>query len=393
MKTNIQKSHTLKQVFVGLLKPVKLLTALFVMVLAGLLVGCDNEEEVEVIYQLNAVDSIKVISGDMRAHVTFWVSESKTKKVIFYWFPTNVDTVEFDITDADLGKPINFTLGEADSVQIAEGKYNLKAVSFDAAGNRSAISWVEMHIYGNEYKNGLTNRRVKAVDYNQSAITLVYDNPVNNDDIGVLINYIDNYGTNKKAYFSNELLKEPVSVENVDLSKEAYFQTLYVPESNALDTFPAELVLIAGSQNIAQNKTATSSGHYLVYLPKYAVDGIKNVDLSRWTAKTATGPHWLEIDLGEEYQISAYQAYLYKETETISTPENDPPFQFQALVNDSWLTLDDVTTRTSQPVHKVVFPEEVTTSKVRIYIPGGTFPNKFQLYELEVFAFMKLNIE
>lgn len=391
MKTNIQKSRIHKSVLRELFSPVKILTTIFVLALAVFSGGCDKEEEIEVVYKLNSIDSIKVISGDMRAHVTFWVSEVKTKKVIFYWFPTNVDTVKINITEADLGKPISFTLGETTSEKaITEGRYYLKAVSFDAEGNRSAISWVEMKIYGNEYKAALTNRRAKAVDYKENSVSIVYDNPVDEDEIGIKIKYTDINGNNQENFYSNEDLSSPVIINSIDLTKEASYHSLYVPGTISLDTIPANPVLIAGNLNVALNKTATASDFFLTFSAEKAVDGINLIDASRWVPNNAAGEHWLEINLGSEYEISSYQVFFGAGGKLV--PTNNPPYKFQAFVDGAWLTLDDVP-GPIDPDHECIFEKPVKTQKVRLYIPEGNFSERFRLFEIEVIAFQKLVIE
>ena len=390
MKTNIQKSRTQKLVSRGLLSPFKILATVLVITLACLSIGCDNEDEVEEVYNLNTIDSIKVISGDMRAHVTFWVSEAKTKKVIFYWFPTNVDTVMFDIDASDLGKPITFTLGKTGSKEIAEGRYNLKAVSFDAEGNRSAISWVVMHIYGNQYKASLTNRKAKAIDYQDNSVSIAYDDPVTEDEIGIVINYTDLNGSNQRNFYLNNDLSSPVIINNIDLTKEASYRSLYVPGKVSLDTISANPVFIAGNLNVALGKTATESDHFMTFTSDKAVDGIKLVDASRWVPNNSAGEHWLEIDLGGEYEISSYQVFLGTGGKLVGTV--NPPYKFQAYVSGAWVTLDDVP-GPSDPARQFTFANPVKTQKVRIYIPEGNFSDRFRLYEIEVYAFQRLVIE
>jgi hypothetical protein len=390
MKTNIQESRTKKTVFRGLFSPVKILATVLVMTLACLSVGCDNEEEVEEVYKLNTIDSIKVISGDMRAHVTFWVSEAKTKNVIFYLFPNKGDTLKFNISEVNLGKPINFTLGEADSVKLTEGKYNLKAISFDASGNRSAIFWVEMHIYGNQYKAALMNRKAKAVDYQDNSVTIAYDDPVTEDEIGIVVNFTDMNGGSQHNFYSNEELASPLIISDIDLTKEASYQSLYVPGKLSLDTLQANPVYIAGNINVALGKTATASDYFYKFEAQFAVDGIKFVDDSRWVPNNSAGEHWLQIDLGEEYEISAYQVFIGAGGALVPTPT--PPYKFQAYVNGAWVTLDDVPGPTNA-AHQCIFANPVKTQKVRIYIPEGNYPDRFRLFEIEVLAFQRLVIE
>ncbi|MGV8090446.1 MAG: discoidin domain-containing protein [Mangrovibacterium sp.] len=136
---------------------------------------------------------------------------------------------------------------------------------------------------------------------------------------------------------------------------------------------------LANIVNIAVNKPAKTSDDLSASYPaRNAVDGVIS-HASRWVSQTA-GEHWIEIDLQQEYNIVSFKTWIGANG-TFSYPI--PNFSFQAMINDVWTNIVDVTGN-SDPQYETIFPV-IKTSKVRYFVPDYS-NNQVRLYEIAVYA-------
>ncbi|WP_248926724.1 discoidin domain-containing protein [Paenibacillus hamazuiensis] len=119
---------------------------------------------------------------------------------------------------------------------------------------------------------------------------------------------------------------------------------------------------VAGtSPNVALKKAVTADSTYSTYAAGQAVDGIV-ADESRWISANTNGPHWLEINLGQNFTIKSAEITTGKGNgEAVSN------FRLQSWNGTSWVDIPgtSVSGNTSTKVIKTFNP--VTTSKVRFY--------------------------
>ncbi|WP_165452235.1 discoidin domain-containing protein [Paenibacillus thalictri] len=119
---------------------------------------------------------------------------------------------------------------------------------------------------------------------------------------------------------------------------------------------------VAGtSPNVALKKAVTVDSTYSTYAAANAVDGI-SADESRWLSANTSGPHWLAIDLGQNYTIKSAEITTGKgANEAVSN------FKLQSWNGTAWVDIPgtSVTGNTSTKVLQTFTP--VTTSKVRFY--------------------------
>lgn len=135
--------------------------------------------------------------------------------------------------------------------------------------------------------------------------------------------------------------------------------------------------------NVALNKTVTVSSINSASFPgKNAVDGnIGPNDATRWVSLVgAPYPHWLEVDLGNYYNISSIKFWnggsgAYNRAVVA--------FKFQAWKDSAWT---DVVTETANAtaIYSKSFAE-VSTNRVRLYITN-VVENIARIYELEVYG-------
>jgi hypothetical protein len=85
--------------------------------------------------------------------------------------------------------------------------------------------------------------------------------------------------------------------------------------------------------------------------------------------------HWLELDLGNEYLISAF--------ETWSGSPAQARFALQVKVDDAWVDVHTATGNTNLHYYAEFSP--VNTRKVRYHIPAYQ-TNRVRLYEIAAYV-------
>lgn len=340
---------------------------------------------------IGKIDSIKVFPGDNRLQIKYWVSDPRVKKVGFYWYPMN-DSIftEIDVTSST--NPFEVFLGEAYGKPIEEGNYTLKIITYDNKGNNSVATEENFSVYGEQYYSGLINRPLHSTEYSyeNNSLTLVFSEfAINEDELGVNIFYTDNAGERKTFSISSDNLNKlsTFTISDIDPLSEVSYNTQFIPNPMAIDTFtteniriPIEIVKIV---NVALNKPVTTSDNLdEASTGKNAVDGDKVNNTSRWVTSYDPIEHWLVIDLLEEYDVFSIQTFIRNDYPV-------PEFMYQVEVNGEWVTVaGEVVNDNSQ--HKAEFPAR-RTSKVRYYVPAYR-GNMVRMFEIEVWAKVKVDV-
>lgn len=243
-----------------------------------------------------------------------------------------------------------------------------------------------MSVYGERYQSTLTNRILSSVEYtsDSGALSLFFSGPLNEDDKGVEISYTDDNRENKTLVLPNSEITSPVSLNNVDVTENISYRTMFLPDSTAIDTFFTEFsdpIEVTEEVNVALGKPVKTSDNYTsTYNGSKAVDGEMLSKKTRWISSTSTEEHWLEIDLENEYAINSIKTFTGS-----GTVFEDPTvnFFFQAEIEGEWVNVLEITGN-SDPKFNASFPM-VSTSKVRYLVPAYK-NNVVRLYEIEVIA-------
>lgn len=351
-----------------------------------LLTGCsdmnDKHDEFlvngERIY-IGKIDSLKTFAGDGRIKLRFWASDPRAKTVTFYWFPNN-DSMTVDIIKTS---PVDsfevFIGGPTGTKTIQEGNYTLKAITRDQSNHFSIPFEKTINIYGDRFRSILTNRVLRSITFKASdgLLSLFYSGAVNEKELGIEIFYTTRNGEIKVLQLPASKITSPVAIPNVDATKGVSYRTKFLPEKLAIDTFytPKTPIVITQIVNVALNKPVTTSDNLNTSLVgNNAVDGIIS-DPSRWVS-TATGDHWIEINLQQPYTIDSFETWNGSGG-LVNTAI--PDFNFQAEVNGEWINLVQVTGN-SLANYKNTFPK-VTTSKVRFFTRTQT-----RLFDIAVYS-------
>ncbi len=131
--------------------------------------------------------------------------------------------------------------------------------------------------------------------------------------------------------------------------------------------------------NVAVDKPVTVDSETASQPAWKAVDGLNYSNANRWVSDDNGYPHWIEVDLEQEYVVS--HIYFY----TGYFGDNHPvdEYKLQYFSGSDWVDIVHITNNVS-PVHKNHF-DPVVTSKIRLEAISGE-GNALMMYEIEVFA-------
>jgi hypothetical protein len=365
------------------------------MLFAGMTVfyGCENMndkydrylQEGETIY-IGKVDSVKAFPGDGRIMFRYWLSDPRAKTLKIYW-SNKKDSVAIPVTPHAAKDSFDIILGSQKAV--LENNYTFQWVSWDDNGNSSVVFEKNAAVYGTRYKGRLINKIVSSIEISENHLAINWAAPTSSEDIGVEMSYTDVFDNSVRRFIGNgDMVYEVIEngmprnryrleLENADFTKGVKYRTLYLPEPAVIDTFYAETasVEIIQKVNVALGKNAISSDDLNTNFPaSNAVDGVF-VDASRWVS-TASGDHWLEIDLGETCNIDGFKTWNGSGGQ-FNTPI--PKFDFQVWIDGAWVNLISVEGNTNAQYATDFAP--VATNRVRFYSYSQT-----RLFEVEVYS-------
>lgn len=192
----------------------------------------------ETIY-IGKVDSVLVFPGNNRVKLRFWASDPRAKSVGFYWTPFK-DSLFIDIDKTASTDSFEIVIGGAESDKIIrEGSYTLKVFTYDGKGHQSIPFERIIRVYGEKYQNSLPNRALisSTLLAVSGELILKFGQPINTEDIGVVVDYTDKSGEKLRAQFLNEDLGSTVSIPDIDDFEDVFYRTLFIPHPLAIDTF------------------------------------------------------------------------------------------------------------------------------------------------------------
>lgn len=339
----------------------------------------------EIIY-VGTVDSIKVFPGNDRIKFRYWIGDPRVKTLMIYW--SNMKE-SFSIPVEPHAAADSFDV----FIDVAEGNHTFQWISFDDNNpqNKSITFEKNANVYGSRFQSRITNKIVSTVEISNNDLTINWAAPTNTQEIGVNITYTQNSAEVITEYFSNEdLLYTWVeagvtkksyfcTLTDVDFTKGVTYNTLYIPEETAIDTFytAQNSIEIIQTVNVAENKPVTAgSFHGEAFLAEYAVDGdYSPTDSKRWISGDTD--HWLEIDLLDTYEISSFS--FWNGASSSYQLQGLTNFKLQAWIDDDWVDLINITGNDSGTFSTSFTP--VSTDKVKFVAES-----KIRFYEIAIYS-------
>ncbi len=362
----------------------------FLICIVLFIVNCENIndfhdiylEEGEIIY-IAKVDSVDAFGGYERVLLRLYTKSPKITQFAIFW-NQRIDSLIVPVENRVSPDYLDVIIEN-----LEEKSYVFEIFSRDSKGHRSIVYEQIAEVYGEIYFSTLINHPIEYSEFYPDSASLSIDwfSSIDETEIGVEFKY--NSTTTESViyqFFEIEDLISTTQINDIDTDYPVSYRTLFLPEPEAIDTFKTAFskIDIFSIVNVALNKPATiREGDF--YAEKYgaanAVDGIVTND-SRWVS-SGNGEHWIEIDLLEEYNIFGFKT-LIGAGGSFHTPI--PAFTFQAEIDGEWENIVEVANNTN-PQYEVEF-SEVTTSKVRYYVPEGVIDH-VRLYEIEVYSKIK----
>ena len=256
---------------------------------------------------ISIADTLTIIPGDQRAVVKWKIdADPKLKETVIKWGDN--DSIVFPIEREKKG-----TQWISKEIKgLPEGNLNFIAYNIDIYGNVSLETEKSQMIYGPKYTANQSPRKIaSSIVLNENELTMTWNTMEN--CVGVMMYYTNREGK------AQEVFIEPTDTElkltDFVLGGKFSYKTWYKPTEDCLDTF------------ITEAKEANFPNYYLLdrsawiataSSDKAGDDGGPAQDLldgdyetywhSKWSPD-APLPHWILIDLKDEYEINEIQVY------------------------------------------------------------------------------------
>ncbi|GHT54878.1 hypothetical protein AGMMS49982_20230 [Bacteroidia bacterium] len=340
-------------------------------------------ENGEIIY-IGKVDSLKLFPGNERLLLQYRVSDPRAKNLNISWLQGR-ESLEIPVLVHPPDSTFERYIGKNDKT-IAEGSYTLKFVVWDDKNQKSVVVEGNVNVYGQTYQDRLTNRPlISAEEAVGNNVTLQWAGATGNDEFGIILRYTNTAGEPDSVRYKSDEIISPMTVPDVQLTSPMTYQTLYLPEPTAIDTFftePQKINIRSMPIIVSRGKTVTwSDENNATQTGNYAVDGIVTGS-SRWVGDASNNEHWIEIDLGGTYAINAFQTWR--------GAGNDYTFRLQVNDGGTWVTVvsEENNRATADPTIYYKEFTSVSTDKVRYLIPqyDPVSDNRPRLWEIEVYS-------
>lgn len=332
----------------------------------------------EIIY-LGRVDSARILPGENRFLLRYWITDLRAKELRVYWNQM-MDSLIVPIPPHQPSDSIDVIIGDNDNI-IPEGNYTFQLISSDGGGLESIIFERLGNVYGQQFSLLLADRFIRNVGFDPDTkeINIEWGEPPSSREIGVEITFFSDESKNV-IYLPPEQLLTQTTIENIDVERGLTYRTLFLPEPLAIDTFFTDPVPISILQNVALHKNVTTSSNLNSnFLGTHAVDGVVSSS-SRWISTSEAGKeHWIEVDLGKEYNLHSFKLHKHLYNQFLL-----PNFNFQINKDGEWIDAMIVENFLGD-IYEGIFSEEIFTDKIRLFIPVYE-NNMVRLYELGVYV-------
>ncbi len=183
------------------------------------------------IVYIGRVDSMKVLSGNQRVQVNYWITDPRAKELCFYW-NNRKDSAKFSVPAHDPSEMQTLLVDP-----VAEGDYTFQVFSYDGKGHRSIRFEQAFSSYGEVYASTLNTRSVVSTSVQEGALSISWGNSFSELEVGIEVRYIGTDGVEKILFVPTEELKAATVIEDADLGRSLTYRTAYKPSEDAIDVF------------------------------------------------------------------------------------------------------------------------------------------------------------
>lgn len=346
----------------------KIILALIVTILA--LYSCEDInflhekylKEGEIVY-IGKADSIKVMPGKERVLFKWLMNaDPKIKTCKIYW-SNRSDSSIVNINRTEAG-PIKME----EHLSLPEGEYLFEFVTEDDKGNISLSSYKSGQVYGEMYISGLRSRPINNISATSEELIIEWGNIDNS--LGSVLNYLDSSG--KKSSIEIDPGENKTIIEDYMLGGEFDYQSMYIPDTAAIDVFysnpaigkfPEFIKIDKNDWEIIEVSSEESGGEGPVNGYATAlIDGDTNTFWhSKWSGASLPLPHTIVIDMKSNVTASSLNIWRRSNNKDLKTVE----FEL-SKDNSSWDKLGSVTYTTDPAQRERIL--ELESLKVGRYL-------------------------
>lgn len=282
----------------------KLLGSIFCfMILLGMQ-SCDGMSELSdrflddgsIIYAAK-VDSVSAHPGDGRVELEVFIKTQRIDYVRIYW---NNKSEYKDLTVNSQPGVYNI------SFELDELAYVFDLVSVDKYGNESLPFEVSAEVYGDNFRQVISNRLIRRADYD-----------IINKKLSVAWGSAVNYGLRNEIVYTNTSGKEVTRrvdfeeattvISDWDSDTEFKYRTQSIPDPLAIDTFytdysPLSRVYLDKSSWVIDSYSSQVNGGK----ENVAANAVNGKYDDRWHSAENGYPEWMIIDFGAETDVRGF---------------------------------------------------------------------------------------
>lgn len=332
-----------------------------------LLYSCENinhmhEEYLdgEVIY-LGKVDSVNVFPGKERVLIKWKLNaDPKITECKIYW-NNRRDSSVINI-DRMTGDP--FYMQEY--INLPEGEYTFEFVTGDKEGNKSLTVYKAGRVYGEIYSSNLRGRPINKINAVSDSLEISWGYIENS--VGVVLNYLDQSGKQSTLNISPD--DDVTVIKDYMLGGAFNYQTLYMPDTTAIDVFHSKPIYDHFPKYIKMNtaewevievssEEAGGEGPVNGYASALLDGNLNTFWHSKWAGAALPLPHTLVIDMKNQLGVASIDLWRRnnnKDTKAVKFELSED--------NSSWTELGELDFPNSpNPGNKVLELSELKTGR------------------------------
>ena len=193
----------------------------------------------ETIY-VGRVDTVMTYPGRERVLIKYKLTDPRVKEVTIYW-AQKTQSVTVEIPAHQPEDIMEVMIGDKEN-PLPENDYTFQFYSFDKKEHRSVKYETIVSVYGDRFQATLSNRPVKVAKKTSNAneLSVTWGGSSNDKEIGVTVFFTDKSGESSDTFIEKSLLEKEVLLKEIDLTKDIFYQTLFLPQPEAIDTFAVE---------------------------------------------------------------------------------------------------------------------------------------------------------
>lgn len=302
------------------------------------------------------VDSVSAHPGDGRIEMEIFIKTQRIDYVRIYW------NDKADYKDVVVNnQPGTYNV----SFEMDESSYVFNLISVDKYGNESLPVEVSSEVFGDNFRQTISNRLVRKASYD-----------VVNKTLSLNWSSITNFGVANEIIYTNtsgkEVAKKVAFEETVtELADWAFglkYRTLSLPDPLAVDTFYTSYDQVSRVSLDKNTWTMLSfSSQVNASSENRAQNVINDIYTDRWHSAANGYPGWIVIDFGGEVDVKAFG--VTPSVYDIGSKDVDVRFpttvRFEvSMDNVNWTSLGDFTSINTRPGEQIF---DTDTYKARYY--------------------------